>query len=100
MSTMHRVNPDLSLPNLIWTFGSAVIRVVTTATTLASSAATAASVALVFVASIIAAIWKDVAFCAVCIGLIALFVAQPLLLVGLGLVALFGVATWPREAGK
>lgn len=113
MTANYRTNPDLSLPNLLWTFGSAgasVSRFATRSTGSAVAAvgkcadiATVSIVAFIAIivtvlAAIVAFVYaarKDIVFCAVAIGVVAFVAAYPMVLVGGAIVAAYGWWTKP-----
>jgi hypothetical protein len=113
MTANYRTNPDLSLPNLLWTFGSAVANASRFATRSTGSAVAAVgkcldiatvsivavlAIAVTVLAAIVAFVYaarKDIMFCAVAIGVVAFVAAYPMVLVGGTCVAVFGWWTKP-----
>lgn len=113
MTANYRTNPDLSLPNLLWTLGSAVANVGRFASRSTGSAvrfvgkcadiATVSivatfAIALTVLAAVVAFVYaarKDIVFCAVAIGIVAFVAAYPMVIVGGAAVAVFGWWTKP-----
>lgn len=99
ISTIRR-NPEISPATVIFAAATLAIRTHSAAAHVASQIAQTLYTAFSIVISIVGAIWRDVAFCAVCIGFIAACVAVPMLPVGLACVAVFAVVMKPRKGRK
>lgn len=96
ISTIHK-NPEISPAVMIFAAANLVISASSAAAHVASQIAQTLYTAFSIACGIVALIWRDVAFCAVCIGFIALCVALPMLPVGLAITAVVAVVTKPRK---
>lgn len=104
MYTTARVNPEISIPVIAFATAKAVVRTASAVKVVAGAVAVGSVAvyrALLVVASLLLAMLvtghKELAACAVVVGLYVVLTACPMLLVGAGLIVLFGAVTFPRS---